>query len=393
MSNDNSSSARAARAKLQAELAEAQANLEDTYYNRSVENQQDALDKELENFQDTKDKEIKNWEEYLEDTEAVVADSLATIQSNTDVVYQTLTEIGQEYGLSITESLTSPWQKGENAIQSFSEKFGISMSATVDELRQLEIEFKQTMLEIEKAGVEAVESVKKSADKYAEAEYVKPKEETPPKEEPEKEEKPVKTMPSIGDTVVIKKGTTRWGSRSSNVKMASWVPGTDGITVARVEAADGKHSKDQVRVKRKGVIIGWANVSDLEGYAKGTTGVNKDQLALIDELGEELVMHAGQNGKLEYLTKGSAVVPADLTSNLMEWSAIDPQHVLEQNRPSIVVPQNIRNTEIKIDSSIGTLMHIDEFNGDDPDEVLKMINKALDQHNKNLNNALRRYTR
>lgn len=386
MSSDNSSSARAARAKLQAELAEAQQNLQDQYYERSISNQTDALDKELENFQDTKDKEIESLEEYLENTNQVVADSLATIQANTDVVYQTLMEMGQEYGLSITESLTSPWQEGENAIQSFSEKFGISMSATVDELRQLEIEFKQTMLEIEKSGVEAVENVKKSADKYTKAEYTEPKEEEKPKDEPAKEEeKTIKIGSKInaGNALIYGWEKDKSGSRQYF--------SDDPIYVVLDEA----NNRYKVRWhKAKSGVTGWFNKSDVKPYAKGTTGVKKDQLALIDELGEELVINV-QNGKLKYMSKGSGVIPADFTSNLMDWGAINPQDMLDRNRPSTGVTPSIinNNMEFKVDASIGTLLKIDEFNGDDPDEVLKMINKALDQHTKNLNNALRRYTR
>ena len=170
LAGDNSAAARAQRAKLQAELAEAQANLEDTYYERSVTNQQDALDKELENFQESKDKEMEGWDEYLENTEQVVSDSLATVQANTDTVYQTLQTMGQEYSLSITESLTSPWKDGVIAIQDFSEKFGLSMSSTVEELQKVAEEYKKVMDEIDGYGDKVVDKANDNAEKYIQAE-------------------------------------------------------------------------------------------------------------------------------------------------------------------------------------------------------------------------------
>ena len=66
---------------------------------------------------------MEGWDEYLENTNQVVADGLATVQANTDVVYQTLQEMGQEYSLSIADALTSPWADGATAIQSFSELY------------------------------------------------------------------------------------------------------------------------------------------------------------------------------------------------------------------------------------------------------------------------------
>ena len=414
MSSDNSASARAERARLQAELAEKQQELQDTYYERSISNQTDALDTELENFQDAKDEEIKNWDEYLENTNQVVADSLAAIQSNTDIVYQTLKSMGEEYGLSITESLTSPWKEGENAIQSFSEKFGIAMSATVEELQALEVQFKQTMLEIEQSGTDAITTVNQSPTTYtsttgrgtgyggagggnsvsgsnSDSSSSSSSESSSGKSYPYG-----KASETSGN---IKKGAK--GNKVKAIQYALNKLGYGNSGTKKVDGIFGSGTQSAVKAFQKAMGISADGIVGkntrakfkLKGYASGITETEKDQLALIDELGEELVMRAGANGKLEYLTKGSSVIPADLTANLMSWGSIDPRHVLEQNRPSIGVPQNIRNTEIKIDSSIGTLMHIEEFNGDNPDDVLKMINQALDKHDKALNNSLRKYVR
>jgi hypothetical protein len=392
LSSDNSASARAQRAKLQAELAEAQQELQDTYYDRSISDRQEALDKELESFTDAKEKEIEGWEEYLEDTNKVVSDGLALVKDNTGIIYQTLQDMGEEYSLSITDALTSPWEEGEYAIQSFSEKFGIAMSATIEELQELEAKFKETMSQVEHAGDNAIANVQSSSDKTTSATHQEPKKEESTQTTNKEETKPKSGVPSVGDSVVIKSGTTRWGSRSNNAKMGSWVPGTNGITVSKVAVADGKHSNDQVQLKRKGTIIGWANVSSLEGYAKGTTGVKSDQLALIDELGEELVIRPS-NGRMTFLEKGTSVIPANMTENLMEWGSLDPSTMLERNRPQIAMsPSVVNNTmEISVDASVGELIHVDTLNGNNPAEIAKVVDKAWDKYMKELNAHIRRY--
>lgn len=386
LSGDNSASARAKRAQLEAELAEARAALEESYYERSVSNQQEALDKELENFQEEKNQEMESWDEYLENTEQVVADSLATVQANTDAIYQTLQEMGQEYGLSITESLTSPWREGETAIQSFSEQFGISMSATVEELQELELEFLATMAEIEQAGIDAANSVKENAQGYTDAEYKEPeKKEEKPKDNGDKkqEEKKIKVGGKINA-----KGAKIYdyvGDKSGSKQYYS----SDPIYVV----LDEKSGYLKVRHhKSKSGVTGWFKKSDVKAYAKGSFGVSEDQWALIDELGDELQLIPGKNGRLEYVKKGTGIVPADLTERLVNL-AMDPQEMLDRNRPSVGVHPEIHHTEINIDNSVGELIHIDNCSTETLPDVKKIVDDALEKHMQKLNNSLRKYTR
>lgn len=396
LSGDNSASARAKRAQLEAELAKANAELEESYYDRSISNQQEALDKELENFQENKDAEIEGLEEYLENTEQVVADSLATVQANTDAVYQTLQEMGQEYSLSITESLTAPWQEGETAIQSFSEQFGISMSTTVEELQKLELEFLETMAEIERAGIDAVTAVKENAQDYTSANY---------------------KSPSSGDNsgggsnggsstaglVSNLSGNIRYGNKGSNVKKLqqalnelgygnSGTVGLDGKFGDKTLAAVKKFQKD-MGITADGIVgPNTKKKFKLKGYAKGTTGVKEDQWALLHELGDELELAAGPNGKLQYIRRGTSIIPHDISENLMELGQLDPSEVLERNRPAITAP-HIINNEISLNITYGDMVSIGEYNGNNLADLEKMVSKQFEKHTKDLNNALRRFTR
>lgn len=405
LASDNSASARAQRAKLEAELLQAKADLEESYYDRSVSDQQDALDKELENFQDAKNEEMEGWDKYLEDTEQVVADSLDTITANTDVVYQTLKDMGKEYGLSITESLTSPWKEGENAIQSFSEKFGVSMSATVDELKELEVEFKQTMLDIEQAGIKAADTVKENATRYQAA---------------EKQNQPSgggngggnagngggngggNSYPygKASDTT----GNIQKGAQGNSVKAIQYALnqlGYGNSGTSKVDGIFGSGTQSAVKAFQRAMgisadgIVGKNTRAKFkaQGYALGTTGVKKDQFALIDELGEELVLHAGKNGRLEYLSKGTSVVPSDITENLMKLGQLDPSAVLDYNRPIISAPNTITNNNIELNMEFGEVVHIDTVTNDTIPDLTKAVEKQMDKYMKGLNNQIRKYVR
>jgi hypothetical protein len=138
---------------------------------------------------------------------------------------------------------------------------------------------------------------------------------------------------------------------------------------------------------------GWFKKSDVKAYAKGSKGVTENQLAILDELGDELQIVPGKNGRLEYLKKGTGIVPADLTANLMEWGKLDPQDMLDRNRPTIIPSKSIFNTEVKLDCSVGTLVNIEHCDQSTLPDVEKLVNKAFDKHMQNLNNSIKRFTR
>ena len=339
---------------------------------------------------------MEGWDKYLEDTEQVVADSLDTITANTDVVYQTLKDMGKEYGLSITESLTSPWKEGENAIQSFSEKFGVSMSATVDELKELDIE---------QAGIKAADTVKENATRYQAA---------------EKQNQPSgggngggnagngggngggNSYPygKASDTT----GNIQKGAQGNSVKAIQYALnqlGYGNSGTSKVDGIFGSGTQSAVKAFQRAMgisadgIVGKNTRAKFkaQGYALGTTGVKKDQFALIDELGEELQLVPDGKGRLAYLKKGTAIIPHDITENLMKLGQLDPSAVLDYNRPIISAPNTITNNNIELNMEFGEVVHIDTVTNDTIPDLTKAVEKQMDKYMKGLNNQIRKYVR
>ena len=130
-----------------------------------------------------------------------------------------------------------------------------------------------------------------------------------------------------------------------------------------------------------------------KGYAKGTKKINKDQLALVDELGPELQLVAGKSGRLEYITRGSSIIPSDISENLMKLGQLDPSEILQHSKPSIGINPSVHNTEINLNVQYGDMLKIENFNGDDPEEVAKIVAKQFEKHTRDLNASLRKYVR
>lgn len=381
MAGDNSASAIARRKQLEAELAAAQEELDELYYNHSVEKQQEALDKSLENYQDDKQNEMDALDESLKNEEQIIADSYATITANTESVAQTLSDIASQYGITLSDSVMQPWLDGANAIGTYQEQLDTSMSSFTQQLEALKQMYADLQNQADSAGRSMVDAINGNKSKTESATYTPPTPSQP--STPSKPSKP--SAPSTGSSVTVKKSATRFSRDGGNgTRMQSWVPGST-FTVYQV-------SGSEVLIGRNGQYTGWVRLSDIEGYAKGTKEIQNNQLAMLDELGDELVLHAGKNGRLEYLTKGTSVVPADITSNLMKLGSLDPKDILERNRPSIGAPHVIDNS-IELKMEFGSLVHVDTVSNDTLPYLQKMVRNEFDNCMKHVNQGLKKFVR
>jgi TP901 family phage tail tape measure protein len=381
MAGDNSASAIARKKQLEAELAAAQEELDELYYNHSVEKQQEALDKSLENYQDNKQDEMDALDESLKNEEQIIADSYATITANTESVAQTLSDIASQYGITLSDSVMQPWLDGANAIGTYQEQLDTSMSSFTQQLEALKQMYADLQNQADSAGKSMVDAINGSKSKTEGATYTPPIPSQP--STPSKPSKP--SAPSTGSSVTVKKSATRFSRDGGNgTRMQSWVPGST-FTVYQV-------SGSEVLIGRNGQYTGWVRLSDIEGYAKGTKEIQNNQLAMLDELGDELVLHAGKNGRLEYLTKGTSVVPADITSNLMKLGSLDPKDILERNRPSIGAPHVIDNS-IELKMEFGSLVHVDTVSNDTLPYLQKMVRNEFDNCMKHVNQGLKKFVR
>lgn len=308
MTGDTSAAANAQRKKLQEELAKAQKELDETYYDRDIEMQQKALDDSLESYRQSKEDRIQELEDYLKNEDQVISDSYALILANTDAIASNLQEIAQRYGISISENVTAPWESGTTALGTYGEELDYATSTYVDMLEKVRQKLIDLQVEADKTAAKLVKDINTSANQ----------------------------------------------SQNAN------------------QTSGGR--------------------KDIAGFAKGTTGVKKDQFAVIDENGlEELVMHA-DGGKLSYLTKGTAVIPNDLTNNIMKWGEIDPVAMLDRNKPSIGAPYIIEN-QMQINMDIAEVVHIEHADRDSIPEIQDAVKKQLDSYMKNLNSGIKKYTR
>lgn len=393
LANDHSLSAAAKRKKLEAELAEAQYELQDTYYNRSVEDKQTALDKELEDFQTEKDAEILKWEEYLANVEQIVSDSLNIVQENAAGIGDTLTEKAEEYNLTISDAILTPWQDGSLAVSDYQTTFDTAMSSTMNQLEALKNKWQEVIDKMAEVGKVNVTAINKENANYAAATKPEPAKTQAQKDPPKTNNKGTSAtniksdQDYYGVALAIWHGDYGWGNGSTRNKNLI----SKGFDANKVQEIVNKIGKDGYI--HNGTWRGkYYGIKDLAPYhinkfAKGTNSARKDQWAIIDELGDELQLVPGNNGRLEYIKKGTGIVPADLTQRLVDM-AMDPQDMLDRNRPAINAP-HIVNNEISINMSIAEVVHVDHVDHDTLPDLTKAVKKEMDSYMAKVNNAIR----
>ena len=130
-------------------------------------------------------------------------------------------------------------------------------------------------------------------------------------------------------------------------------------------------------------------------YAKGTPGTKRDGFAITDEswIGEEITLAAGKNGQLQYLKKGSSVLPADISANLIEWGKLDP-NMLDITNPTAninMITNAINKPEIIID--VENFLKVERVDKDTLPQLEAMMDKKIDTFAKQLNYSVKKFTR
>ena len=156
----------------------------------------------------------------------------------------------------------------------------------------------------------------------------------------------------------------------------------------RIKAGDTRSeaSRSWNNNKYKNVMF-----SGLSYHAKGTLGTTKDEWAITDEpqYGDELVLIPNKEGNLSYMRKGTSVVPADITENLMKWGQFAPNMEMSDVVQGINLMSNYVSKPI-LNLSFDALVKAEKITEDTLPTLKKFVTEELDKFSRNLNYSLRR---
>ena len=491
--------------KLQAERREAQENLDDSYYQHSMDAQGKALDDESRMFRETREDYLETLRETLEDTTTIIQAKITELLANADVVLNGLNTTSQEYGITLSDSLMAPWISASETALSFKNSLDENLPLLINEDGVVTVfgtttqqiledafgagsaactSFKNTV----QADIASIRAVVKNSTSPLTANLQFPWEDTTKEDGPistfsqdvrdalntalrdakNKANEMKNSLTSPWTTAAVNTWSTRVGevlseaqrkaaeagrkiSASLNITVPSYTSGSDesgsdnddsggnrnGGKVTQVKkytitgylhalglraSAVGTSSNDPEALrkieaslatqfrdyykKEKGYtdeqiqnlwFKSWKSrisyASSAPYYAKGTMGTKQDGFAITDEswIGEEITLAAGKNGQLQYLKKGSAVMPADISANLVEWGKLNPNMMDMSNAVQGVnlMSNYVNKPEIKLD--IENLLKVERVDKDTLPDLEKLMDKKLDNFARQLNYSIKKF--
>ena len=456
LSGSDSASDIAERRKLEAELTEAKEGLNDSYYDHAKDAQSEALDREAEAYEESMTNYIDTLREKLDQaklnmdlfmeqvTTAVTmnAGTVLTEYTNTGIaidkaltepwakaeekmkyyegnvlpIMNNWTKAGEtgyfyNFDTNATDQLTSPWKEGENALTSFQGAVKTGMENVVSNIR--------TNVQTATGELNKIKSL------YAEI-----------------NDTTVKPPAPGGDTT----GDTTGGGITYNANAATlqkilndvfgaklevdgkWGPkSTDALKEAQetmrkylsyhtrgatLPSTDGKFD-DQTRKGMSTYFDHMAVVAENNDhpvdakkyrdakkklpavFAKGTLGTKRDEWAITDEswIGEEITLAAGKNGQLQYLKKGSAVMPADISANLVEWGKLNPNMMNLTNPAANINMINNAVSKPELNMTFDSLVHVDHCDEGTLKNLEKMVDTKINDFSKQLNYSIKKFAR
>ncbi len=357
LSRDNSASAAKKRRELEEELAEAQKDLADYIsdyeYNQAV----DALDKEAESAEKAYEEEekrlqsqIDSIQSYIDNEKQLYQDAMNDINGMSNKLFEDMKRWGEETTGEVWE-VVDAWNAALEALQKYN---------AVNRVPQIHDELHEKGSSGGSGGstVPKKPSGKKDKDK----------------EDKDKDTSKYKAIHTV------KYGDTLWSiAQKYYGDMSKW----GKIKDANPNYFSSSLSKKDIIEKTQKIIGKKLYIP----YKNGTLSVPRDSLALIDEAGEELVLHANEHGKLTRLTKGSSVIPADITERLLAWAQNAPDIFssnLRRHIPDLPRPDNrtwgkptVTIGDIYINGNMGSLTRADlaDFRKDIVNDVYESMQK------------------
>jgi TP901 family phage tail tape measure protein len=263
---DTSREGVAKRLQLEEELAKATEDRDKLVKDKQYENSLEAIDKEKEASDKYFEDKISQLQLYLDNQGLLIDDANARMRNANADLYNQLLAWNKIYGDGITSTISNAWNSALNALNNYKAQANQVLGSSYS------------------VGSTYTPTMSSSATQYyqqqAQSQY---------------------------DDYVVKKGDTLWA-------LAQKYYGS-GTKWSKIQSANGGVDPYNLRI---------GSTLKIPKYAKGTLGVGENQIARINELGDELVVRANGQGDFTSLTKGSGVIPSNLTKNLMEWGKMNP---------------------------------------------------------------------
>lgn len=392
MQNDNTAATIAKRKKLEEELSKAKEELAEKEYQHSIEQQQKELDESLENFEKEKNDEIEKLKDSLKEQEIVLSDSFSAVKQNAELIGQQIVEIANTHGVTVSGSLITAWQSGENAIAAYGETLSSQSSVFIGNIQNVENKVWALQKDADETSKSLsamfankadtlvaelnnswtnVANVKNMVDSLKASLY--------------------DTLCSGYDASGIINSLNAIANAANTAKTAINNMGDNPSTPnesAKYKVVDnGKTLKEGFPTEYSAMqyikyTSGLSPYAHIEKYAKGGQNLSR-QLAWTQELGREAILSPSNNAILTPISNGDSVLTKAMTDNLWDWAKINPISLLNPKLPT--ASANSGSVNIHYDN----LVRVDgDVNNSNIKQIQETVMSAVDKQFNKLNTEL-----
>ena len=437
LSGSTNASDIAERRKLEAQLYESRESLNDTYYDHAKDSQNAALDSEAQAYEENMTKFVEGLRTSLEEATLNMDEFLMGVTSMVMYNADTVLAKYEETNLPLTTELTNPWIKAKEAVGTYSGDALDLMNQWTKEggfFAQFNASGTANLQSPWNAGATAANAFKNSVS-------------TAMNDIASNIRSNVSNITSyLGSVQSAYSGIISSAQRakaevdSANAAAAAGAKYTGSAVTSQSTSTTTAHVDSRIlnkykltssqvldlgygpisleeferllknyQIKYSAIYKQVANTRDIERaskkvmygeyvsgslavrqYAKGTSGTNRDQWAITDEpqFGDELVLVPGKDGNLSFMRKGTGVVPADLTANLMEWGQFTPDSMNLGGGINVNMINNAVNKP-EFNFSFDALVKAENITEETLPAVKKLVTQELNRFTKELNYALK----
>ncbi len=400
---DTSEEAKSKVQEYKVSLEEAKDDLEETEYDRYVSDQKKMLDTLYDEYEEILNKRLDN-------IEALVSDMIVKINENAGNINSTLSEKAESVGYDLSSSMESIWGGAKDVLTTYGEyiKTGIENAATTVNatLGIINVNIQNMISQlnalantkVQSANTSSASDQKKSTTSNNPGSIVVKQPSQPIKQVTlDYNKSKGNGKAEVGDKVTFSSG--KYYSSSAGTGVSGTKNRGKSVYITRIKKGAKKPYHISTGKKLGSGDLGWVNLSQLKGYAKGTTRVTHDQLAWTQEGHKpEVIIRKSDGAVLTPLGKGDMV----LGQKQLKQEQIETLRTLLTSSPSHIAAnsgaanlktamQNINNIKNNTVSNSEVHLTMNFPNVTNYDEFIERVPHDL-MHNKNFVGAIQAAT-
>ena len=400
---DTSEEAKSKVQEYKVSLEEAKDDLEETEYDRYVSDQKKMLDTIYDEYEEILNKRLDN-------IEALISDMIVKINENAVNINSTLSEKAESVGYDLSSSMESIWGGAKDVLTTYGEyiKTGIENAATTVNatLGIINVNIQNMISQlnalantkVQSANTSSASDQKKSTTSNNPGSIVVKQPSQPIKQVTlDYNKSKGNGKAEVGDKVTFSSG--KYYSSSAGTGVSGTKNRGKSVYITRIKKGAKKPYHISTGKKLGSGDLGWVNLSQLKGYAKGTTRVTHDQLAWTQEGHKpEVIIRKSDGAVLTPLGKGDMV----LGQKQLKQEQIETLRTLLTSSPSHIAAnsgaanlktamQNINNIKNNTVSNSEVHLTMNFPNVTNYDEFIERVPHDL-MHNKNFVGAIQAAT-